>query len=274
MANDLHGNQTTSSAITVNVGLSTVAPTVAISNPTNGSSYTTISTGGLTVAINATAADPKGITQVAFYDGNTQMGTLTSAPYTYNWTFTRTNAGLHTWTARAYDCAGNAAASSPVSLTVYATPLIVSEPASHSVGVGSNTMFTVTATGTGSLAYQWYFNGGGINYETNSALTLSAVDTTKSGSYFVVVTNAYGSTTSSVAILSVMYFAVYVDRAYAGANSDGSLQRPFKTVTAGYQAAQPNNIIRMFSGNYNEVISMNKTLVLQATNGVVNIGRN
>ena len=65
---------------------------------------------------------------------------------------------------------------------------------------------------------------------------------------------------------------IYVDRSYQGIVINGSICAPFKTVTTGYQAAQNNNTIRIFSGNYNEAILMNKTLLLQATNDVVNIG--
>jgi hypothetical protein len=43
-------------------------------------------------------------------------------------------------------------------------------------------------------------------------------------------------------------------------------------VTDGYQAAQNSDTIRIFSGNYAEPITMNKTLLVQATNGVVNLG--
>jgi hypothetical protein len=271
-ASDSHGNQTTSSSITVNVNLSTVAPTVSINSPTNGTSYIITSTNTRTVTISASASDPKGVTQVVFYDGSTQMGTMTSAPYNYNWTFNGSNGGVHAWTARAYDCVGNSAASSPVNLTVFASPMIVSQPTGQTVGVGSNATFNVTATGTTPLAYQWFFNGGSIAGANSPSLNLSAVDTSKSGNYMVVVTNVYGSITSSVANLSVVYFAVYVNRAYAGTNSDGSLQKPYKTVTAGYQAAQNNNIITIFATNYPEAILMNKPLILQGTNGIVNIG--
>ena len=270
-ASDTHGNQVTSSSITLNVSLSTVAPTVAITSPANGTSYTTTSTDSRTVNITATATDPKGITQVVFYDGATAKGTVTSAPYTYNWTFTRTNEGVHTWTARAYDCVGNSAASSAVNLTVTAPPMVVSPPASQTVGMGSNATFSVTATGTAPLAYQWLFNGTPLAGKTSATLVLPAVDSSSAGSYSVTVTNAFGSATSSAATLSVVYFAVYVNRAYTGTPSDGSLQRPYKTVTTGYQAAQPNNIITIFSGNYNESVRMDKRLVLSATNGTVNI---
>lgn len=64
----------------------------------------------------------------------------------------------------------------------------------------------------------------------------------------------------------------YVDKSYQGAVTNGSICAPFKTVTNGYAASQNGNTIRIFNGNYNEAILMNKQLLLQATNGVVNIG--
>ena len=67
---------------------------------------------------------------------------------------------------------------------------------------------------------------------------------------------------------------IYVDQSVQGTTKNGSVCMPFSTVTAGYQTAQNGNTIRIFSGNYPEaILNMNKTLLLQATNGVVNIGR-
>ena len=65
---------------------------------------------------------------------------------------------------------------------------------------------------------------------------------------------------------------IYVDRSYQGTITNGTICAPFRTVTDGYQAAQNGNTICIFSNNYPEKILMtNKTLLLQATNGVVNI---
>jgi len=67
---------------------------------------------------------------------------------------------------------------------------------------------------------------------------------------------------------------VYVNRSYTPPpSSDGSPLSPFRTVTEGYQAAQAGNTIRIFSGNYQEAakLTISKTLLLQATNGTVNI---
>ena len=38
-------------------------------------------------------------------------------------------------------------------------PLIISQPGNQTVKVGQTATFSVTATGTGPLTYQWYVNG-------------------------------------------------------------------------------------------------------------------
>jgi len=66
---------------------------------------------------------------------------------------------------------------------------------------------------------------------------------------------------------------VYVDVAYLGTHANGALESPFTAVTSAYQAAQDGNTIRIRGGNYAEAnLTMSKPLVLQATNGVVNLG--
>jgi hypothetical protein len=47
---------------------------------------------------------------------------------------------------------------------------------------------------------------------------------------------------------------------------------PFRNVTDGYNAAGSNAVITIFSTNYPEAILMDKPLLLQGTNGTVNIG--
>ncbi len=74
---------------------------------------------------------------------------------------------------------------------------------------GTSASFSVTALGTPPLGYRWRFNR--LNLSNNSRitgatspnLTISALVTTDSGNYDVVVTNAYSSTTSEVATLGV-----------------------------------------------------------------------
>ena len=81
-------------------------------------------------------------------------------------------------------------------------PSITTQPVSKTTAPGSTVSFTVVATGTSPVSYQWYANTNTlIAGATNAALTLSNVES--SGSYDVVVSNPYGFTTSSIASLTI-----------------------------------------------------------------------
>jgi hypothetical protein len=88
-------------------------------------------------------------------------------------------------------------------LFVNVPPTITAQPGSLNVTVGSNATFTVTATGTSPLNYQWQFNNTGIPGATGSSFTRSPAQTNDAGLYAVVVTNVAGSVTSSNATLTV-----------------------------------------------------------------------
>jgi len=72
------------------------------------------------------------------------------------------------------------------------------------VAVGSNVTFTVTATGTAPLSYQWRFNGADLEYATASAYTCWNAQITNAGSYSVLVSNMAGAMMSDAAMLSVI----------------------------------------------------------------------
>ena len=93
--------------------------------------------------------------------------------------------------------------SSIASLTVLAPPSITTQPQSASAQVGSNVTFSVTATGTAPLGYQWRFGAADIAGATGSDYTLNDVQTTNAGTYSVVVSNVAGTVTSSNAVLTV-----------------------------------------------------------------------
>ena len=83
-------------------------------------------------------------------------------------------------------------------------PVITFQPQSQTVAYGSNATFNVSATGSGTLSYQWSFNGTNISKATNSLLTLTNVQFSQAGNYAVLVTNAFGSILSSNAVLTVV----------------------------------------------------------------------
>ena len=105
---------------------------------------------------------------------------------------------------------GNSAdkvASSKATLTVTAAavaPAITTQPANQSVTEGQTATFSVTATGTAPLTYQWKKDGTAISGATSSTYTTPATSSADNAAVFtVVVTNGTGSATSSNATLTV-----------------------------------------------------------------------
>ncbi len=82
-------------------------------------------------------------------------------------------------------------------------PTIITQPTNQTVLVGSNVTFSVTATGTVPLRYQWRRDATAIPGATNSTLILTNVQLSQAGSYSVVVSNAFGVVTSQTATLTV-----------------------------------------------------------------------
>ncbi len=88
-------------------------------------------------------------------------------------------------------------------------PTITTQPANQSVTAGQTATFSVTATGTAPLSYQWQKNSANITGATASSYTTPATATTDNGAKFdVVVSNSAGSKTSSMATLTVNAAAV------------------------------------------------------------------
>ena len=77
------------------------------------------------------------------------------------------------------------------------------QPANQAVTIGGAASFSVTASGTPPLSYQWNFNTTNIMGATNATLILTNVQMSQAGHYAVAVTNLYGSVTSSNAVLAV-----------------------------------------------------------------------
>lgn len=101
-------------------------PTVSITVPASNTIYNVgINTDSTqTVVIKADAADNVGVTKVEFYDTNVLSNTTvlkctaTASPYDCAWPISSLDAGTHSWTAKAYDLAGNIGDSIPINLTV------------------------------------------------------------------------------------------------------------------------------------------------------------
>jgi hypothetical protein len=90
-----------------------------------------------------------------------------------------------------------------LTVTIPRKPAITNQPSDQFAAVESNAKFAVTAGGSQPLAYQWQFNGTNVLGALTNSLNLTNVAYAQQGSYRVVVTNTYGSVTSSVATLTV-----------------------------------------------------------------------
>ena len=81
---------------------------------------------------------------------------------------------------------------------------ITADPANRTVAVGQPATFSVSASGTPPLRYQWQRNGINISGATAASYTLGSAASGDNGARFrCVVSNDFGSDTSSEAILTV-----------------------------------------------------------------------
>jgi uncharacterized repeat protein (TIGR02543 family) len=186
---------------------------------TNVAGSVTSSNAQLTVNVPpAITTQPQGLTVNQGSDAAFTVLANGTAPLAYQWyfgglpiagatgsQFTVTNAqpGVEgNYSVEVLNVAGQVT-SSNAWLTVNVPPTITDQPQSLTAVAGSNVTFTVTATGTLPLSYQWRFNGTNIHYTTASAYTCNNAQSKDAGSYSVVVSNIAGALASADAVLSV-----------------------------------------------------------------------
>ena len=185
-----------------NGGTKAVAPTIA----TQPASQTVTVGQSATFSVTATGTAPF---SYQWLKNNANIGGAIAASYT-------TPATIAGDSGAKFDVVVSNSAGSVTSaiatLTVNtsaAAPAITTQPANQSVTVGQTATFSVTATGTAPLSYQWQKNSVSISGATASSYTTPATTSADNGAKFdVVVSNAAGSQTSTVATLTVNASAV------------------------------------------------------------------
>ena len=208
----------TSSSATLAVTAALVAPVIT-TQPVNQSvvvgqsaTFSVIATGGGTIAYQ-------------WKKNGTDISGATNSTYTTPATAIGDSGAVFTVVV---SNASGSVTSAEASLTVTAEavkPSITGQPYAKPVTAGQTATFTVEATGTSPLRYQWKKNGTDIADATSSTYTTPATSLADSGAgYSVVVSNDVGTATSSVGSLTVTSVPII------------STQPAAKTVTAGATA--------------------------------------
>lgn len=153
-ATDLAGNVASSAPVSVQL-VDTKAPTVSLTAPASGARI-----GGASVTLAASASDAYGVARVEFYRSTLLLGTATSSPWQITWNAIGAFDGNNSFTAKAFDAAGNSATSGAVTAYVDNTRPVVSltAPASGATIPGPVTV-SATATDTGGMARVDFFAG-------------------------------------------------------------------------------------------------------------------
>jgi hypothetical protein len=190
---------------------------------TSAEALLTVSTGPVYPAI---VTPPSSVTVIAGQTATFSAVATGSEPLSYQWlrngapisgatspayttpAMAATDSGAR-YTVRVANAAGSVT-SVPASLTVGAAfdPAIVVQPASQSIVIGQTATFSVVATGTGPLAYQWRRSGGNIAGATSATFTTPVITTAGGVQYSVRITNAAGNVTSANATLTPVAAAV------------------------------------------------------------------
>src|SRR5579885_466430 len=228
-----------SNAATLTVGSTPVAPSIT-NQPTN---QTTFANQTATFSVAATGTSPL---SYQWRKNGAPISGGTSSSYTTPPETTSDSGAL--FSVVISNSAGTMT-SGNASLTVNPDPVapsITSQPASHTIIAGQTATFSVTASGTSPLSYQWQKNGAPISGANASSYTTPAETTTDNGAQFaVVVSNSAGSATSNSVTLTVNAATQLIS---ASPSSLG-----FGNVNTGSNSVLP--VVLTNSGNSNVTIS-------------------
>ncbi len=156
-AYDTSGAESDYSTEVVYTNQAVALPTVVLSSPVSGASYTAPATISCAASVTANGHT---ITQVQFYNGATLLGTVAAAPYSYSWN--SVSAGTYSLSAKAVYDSGSTIASTSTSVTVTSVPLpsiALTAPvngASYAAPAAIGLAATVTANGHTITLVQFY----------------------------------------------------------------------------------------------------------------------
>ena len=197
VSNGTSQNATSSGALLI-VNPAPIAPSITA----QPQSQTVTAGQSVTFSVTATGAAPL---SYQWYINGAAMG-ATSSSYTIS-NVKAVNAG--TYTVMVSNGILPNATSKWAVLTVNVPPSITAQPQSQTVTAGGSVTFTVAATGTAPLSYQWYDNGSAIPGATSSSYSIPNTQAANAGTYTVTVSNGtLPNATSNWAVLAVNVVSV------------------------------------------------------------------
>ena len=116
-----------------------------------------------------------------------------------------------TYTCLVYNQAGSIE-TGPAELTVLVPAKIELQPANQGVKPGATAKFTVVASSTGALTYQWRRDGQELMRATNTTLSITNAQVADEGNYTVVVSNLVGPVESQPARLVILINPVIAEQ--------------------------------------------------------------
>jgi sulfur relay (sulfurtransferase) complex TusBCD TusD component (DsrE family) len=201
-AYDASGSESDYSTEVVYTNQVAALPTIVLSSPVSGASYTA------PAAINCSAsvtANGHTITQVQFYNGTTLLGTDATAPYSFSWN--SVSSGTYTLSAKATYDSGSTVASSSANVTVTTVSLpsiVLTAPvsgASYAAPASISLAANVTANGHTIIQVQFY-NGATLLGTVAAAPYSYSWNSVSAGSYSLSAKAVYdsGSTAASAPV--------------------------------------------------------------------------
>ena len=194
-------------------------------------------------------AQPQNATVVAGTTANFGVTATGTAPLGYQWRKNGTNIGgatsatyaiastqpsdAGTYSVVVSNSAGSAISGNATLTVTAAPPAITTQPTGASVLTGASVSFTVAASGTAPLTYQWSRNGTPIGGATSATYAIASVALADAGSYTVVVTNGVGSATSAAAVLVVNAIAPTITSPPAGLSVTAGSPAAFSVAASG-----------------------------------------
>lgn len=196
VSTDAQGNTSTSTDRTFRT-VDNTAPTVSVSAPSNSATVS-----GADVILSATASDNVALAGVKFYVAGVLQGSEdTSSPFAVAWDSTATSSGVKSVVAVARDTSGNAATSSPISITVDNAAPVSSSIASSTGPATAIISWTTDESSNSKLVYglsaSYGLSSTSAALVTSHVIQLSGLPSATSYHYAVVSTDEQGNTSTS-----------------------------------------------------------------------------